>query len=368
MKFNKMILSGLLLGAAVCVNAQEQKTQEVDAFNPHWYLQAQIGGQYTLGEVDFGDLLSPNAQIGVGYNFHQNLGARFSVNAWQSKAGWNTPNHTWKWNYVAPAVDLTVNLSNLLMGYNVDRKFNVNLLLGVGANIAFGNDEAQDVDAALGADRGTKENLSLLWDGTKVRFQGRTGLTADYSFNDRWSIGLELQANVLSDRYNSKRAGNSDWYFNGLVGVKYNLGKTSAKKTVLLPTSERVIERVIERVPEKPAAVVAPKVAEEMRRDVFFAINKSEITSSEMQKVKEVANYMKKNPNTVVKIVGHADKGTGNEKINQRLSDDRAAAVAKALVKEYGIAESRIEKASNGDKVQPFMENELNRVSICIVK
>ena len=49
MKFNKMILSGLLLGASLCANAQ-QKTETVDAFKPHWYLQAQVGGQYTLGE------------------------------------------------------------------------------------------------------------------------------------------------------------------------------------------------------------------------------------------------------------------------------------------------------------------------------
>lgn len=373
MKFKKMILSSLLLGAALCVNAQEQKTEVVDAFNPHWYLQAQIGGQHTLGEIEFGDLLSPNAQLGVGYNFNENLGARFSLNAWQSKAGWNNPSHTWKWNYVAPAADLTVNLSNLLMGYKADRKFTVNWLIGVGANIAFNNDEAHDVNAALVGVTKSQENLSLLWDGTKVRLQGRTGLAADYNFNQRWSIGLEIQANLINDHYNSKKAGNSDWYFNGLLGVKCNLGKTSYKKTVLVPTVG-VIERVIERVVEKPAtaatAAVAQvaQVAENIRRDVFFNINCTEISAVEMQKVKEIADYMKKNQSAIVEITGHADKGTGNAKINQKLSENRAKVVAQALIKNYGIAESRIKTAAKGDTVQPFSENDLNRVSICIVK
>lgn len=376
MKFKKMILSSLLLGAALCVNAQEQKTEVVDAFNPHWYLQAQIGGQHTLGEIEFGDLLSPNAQLGVGYNFNENLGARFSLNAWQSKAGWNNPSQTWKWNYVAPAADLTVNLSNLLMGYKADRKFTVNWLIGVGANIAFNNDEAHDVNTFLhghyGTDPKQRENLNLLWDGTKVRLQGRTGLAADYNFNQHWSIGLEIQANLINDHYNSKKAGNSDWYFNGLLGVKYNFGKTSYKKTVLVPTVG-VIERVIERVVEQPATAATAtnamaQVTENIRRDVFFNINCTEISAVEMQKVKEIADYMKKNQSAIVEITGHADKGTGNAKINQKLSENRAKVVAQALIKNYGIAESRIKTAAKGDTVQPFSENDLNRVSICIVK
>ena len=377
MKFKKMILSSLFLGAALCVSAQEKQTEVVDAFNPHWYLQAQIGGQHTLGEIEFGELLSPNAQLGVGYHFNENLGVRMSVNAWQSKAGWNwsPDNYTWKWNYVAPAADLTFNLSNLLLGYKVDRKFNVSWLLGIGANIAFGNDEAQEVNAELHNIYGTNpidngENLTHLWDGTKFRLQGRTGVAVDYNYNDRWSMGLEIQANIINDHYKSKKAGNSDWYFNGLLGVKYNLSKPSYKKTVVVP-SPRIIERVIERVPaEKPSTAATAAVAqvENIRRDVFFNINCTEISAVEMQKVKEIADYLKKNQRAVVEITSHADKGTGNAKINQKLSENRAKVVAQALIKNYGIAESRIKTAAKGDTVQPFSENELNRVSICIVK
>ena len=371
MNFKKMILSSLLLGASLCVAAQEQKTQTVDAFNPHWYLQAQVGGQYTLGEASFGDLLSPNAQLSAGYNFNPILGVRLGVNAWQSKASWSD-SYDWKWNYINPNADVTINLSNLFCEYNANRKINVNWFVGVGLNIAFNNDEAADVNAAVAGVTNYAENLSLLWDGTKFRLQGRTGLMADYGINDRWSLGLEIQANLINDHYNSKSADNSDWFFNGLVGVKYNLGKPSVKKEVAVPAApERIIERVIERVVEKPAPVqqqVVAQTVEPLRRDVFFTISSTQITSSEMQKVKEIADYLNKYPNATVGITGYADKGTGNAKINMNLSQKRAKAVVDALVKNYGVAESRIKSDAKGDTEQPFAEEILNRVSICIAK
>ena len=57
---------------------------------------------------------------------------------------------------------------------------------------------------------------------------------------------------------------------------------------------------------------------------------------------------------------------TGNATINQRLSVERAQAVAQFLVNR-GISRDRISKYAKGDRVQPFSVNEDNRVTICIV-
>ena len=38
-------------------------------FKKHFYLDIQGGGQYTLGEAKFKDLLSPNIQGAIGYQF-----------------------------------------------------------------------------------------------------------------------------------------------------------------------------------------------------------------------------------------------------------------------------------------------------------
>ena len=89
MKLNKVILSGVV--ALSCVSASAQEADKtVNVFTPHWYAQAQIGGQYTLGEIGFGKLLSPNAQVGIGYNFNKVVGARFECMAEQgwSERGW----------------------------------------------------------------------------------------------------------------------------------------------------------------------------------------------------------------------------------------------------------------------------------------
>ena len=276
----------------------------------------------------------------------------------------------WKWNYVAPMVDVTANLSNLFCGYNPTRLFNFSVFAGIGMNIGFGNDEAADAKAALNNYYGTDAgNLAYLWDGTKVRFAGRAGVKGDFRINDNFSVGLELQATTLSDHYNSKRAGNSDWYFNALVGVKYNFGKTYTTRKVkpALPP-ERVVERVVEKVVEKPTTTQAAAVREPMRRDVFFVINSTKICDTEQLKVKEIADYLKKYPEAKVEITGYSDKGTGNSTINKRLSDKRAEAVKNALVNDFGISSSRISTESKGDTVQPFEKNNLNRVSICIAK
>ena len=129
MKFKSILLSSLLALGCTAASAQEAKT--VNVFNPHGYLQLQVGGQETLGEIGFSDLLSPNVQIGYGYNFNKVVGARISVNAWQSKAGQNFLGQTykWKWNYVAPMVDATFNLSNLFCGFNPNRVVNFGVLV-----------------------------------------------------------------------------------------------------------------------------------------------------------------------------------------------------------------------------------------------
>ena len=363
--------------ASLGVNAQEAaKTEYV--FNPHWYVQGQIGGQYTLGEIGFGDLLSPNVQLGGGYNLNSVVGFRFSVNAWQSKAGWETTDgatYDWNWNYIAPNVDATFNLTNLFCGYNPNRLLNVGVFAGFGLNVAFGNDDAKDVNnELLNVYKLTNgyHPLYYLWDGTKARLQGRIGATADFRLNDNLTLGLELQATTLNDRFNSKRAGNSDWYFNALVGVKYAFGNTYSTRKVTPPAPvEKIIERVVEKVVDRPttnAAAFVPQAVESLRRDVFFTISSTTVTVSEMQKVKEIADYLKKNPNATVEITGYADKGTGNASINKRLSEKRAKAVVDALVKNYGINASRIKSDSKGDTVQPFAEGILNRVSICVAK
>ena len=375
MKLNKVILSGVV--ALSCVSASAQEADKtVNVFTPHWYAQAQIGGQYTLGEIGFGKLLSPNVQVGVGYNFNQVVGARLTLNTWQSKAGQNVAGNVykWKWNYVAPMVDATFNLTNLFCEYNPDRLVEVGVFGGIGANIAWGNDEAADAQKAILAGPGknlaeVQAPLENLWDGTKTRFVARVGANVDFRVSDRVKLGVELSANTLSDKYNSKKAGNPDWYFNALVGVKVALGETHTTKVIPAP---KPVEKIIERIIEKPAPAPAPKVEsqaveENFRRDIFFPIGNTNIAKSQRTKIAEIVKYMKENPDAKITLTGYADKGTGSAAFNDKIAARRAQTVYNTLAAK-GVAKSRMIKESKGCRVQPFEENDMNRVTICIAK
>ncbi len=375
MNIKKLILSSAIaLGA---LSGYAQQAAEVYTFNPHWYGQLQVGGQETLGEGDFGKLLSPNAQIAVGRQFNPIFGLRLGVNAWQSKGVFDFRNKTtdWKYNYVAPALDLTFDLTNAVWGYNPTRLVDVNLFAGAGANIYWGNDEAIAYNNYL---KGELEynGLQDIWSGTKVSALGRLGFDVDFRITDNVKIGLELAANFLNDHYNSKHAANCDWYFNGLVGVKYAFGKTYDKTVVVAePVQPEIVvqEKVVvvhDTIVVEPQPVAKPVVPEEgLERNVFFLINRYNIRPAEMQKVAEVADYMKSHPTTRVHITGYADKGTGTLAINLRLARQRAQAVVNALQNQYGIPANRITMSSMTEsEYQPFEIPEQNRVAICIVE
>lgn len=381
MKFSKILISAALLGSALCGYAQEEVVEYT--YRPNWYIQGQFGGQYTLGEIKTSKLLSPSAQIAIGHNFNPYVGMRLAVNAWQSREGSNirgaffSHDYRWKWNYVAPTLDATFNLTNLIGGYRPTRVVDVNAIVGAGVNIGFKNDQANDCQADYFAHTG-QELLGNLWDGTKTRFVAQFGADINFNLNKHISLGLELMANVLPDTYNSKKAGNADWYFNGLVGIRYTFGQKYMKTTrVVEAPAPQVVERIIEKIVEVPAPVVEkvieqPKEAApvaQLRRNIFFKISNTSVARDEMVKVDEVARFMKQHPDSKVVITGYADKGTGTMAINLRLSAQRAQVVADCLKKDFNIAPSRITVKSMGeDEYQPYDSPADNRVAICIVK
>lgn len=346
-------------------------------FKKHAFLDIQGGAQYTLGEAKFGDLISPNVQLGLGYQFSPVFGMRLQANSWQSKGGWSgfranpgeTPyNATYKFKYVAPGVDFMFNLSNLFCGWNPNRVLNVTAFLGGGANIAWDNDEVNDMAANM--KNTSAYNLEYLWDGTKVRPYGRAGLELAFKVSKSVSLMLEGNANITSDKYNSKKAGNPDWYFNALAGLRINLGKSYTKKAKPVEEPAPAPAPKQEYVAPKPEPKPAPveKKVEEIRRDIFFTINSYKIAPAEEAKIREVVDFLGKNPEAKVVVTGYADKGTGNDRINDRIAAKRAAAVVWMLEKCYGIPAERITEDSKGARVQPFAENNMNRVSIMIAK
>ena len=105
-------------------------------------------------------------------------------------------------------------------------------------------------------------------------------------------------------------------------------------------------------------------MAEELRRDIHYQIRKADPVSERI--IKEIVDFVKSHKDVKVVVTGYADKGTGNAKLNMKYSEERAVAVADAL-KDAGVSADMITVEWKGDTVQPFAENDENRVAITVV-
>ena len=155
--------------------------------------------------------------------------------------------------------------------------------------------------------------------------------------------------------------------------MKVHLGKVTRKVAKTNPCGEIVVEKVVEKPVEKIVEKVVyrdrevEKAREPLRRDIFFVIRGSEVSKEEMTKVDDIIAYMKKYPESKVTVTAHADKGTGNARLNKMYSERRAKIIFDLLTKN-GISADRITTVAKGDTEQPYEKNELNRVSICVAE
>ena len=385
------LILAVALGAQAAF-AQQSTTDPTVEFNPHWYGLLQGGASYTIGETAFKDLISPAAALSFGYQFNPSLGLRFGATGYQGKGNVVTPLEVYKFNYAQGNVDLVLDLANLI-AYNHKRVFNPYLFAGAGVAYAFNNGATNT--AMYKAAPSYFENW---WDKNLITPVGRAGIGANIRLSDAVAFVLEANANILSDKFNSKKVGHPDYQFNALAGLKINFGKTtrpSAKYLADVAAAEAAAaalkaqqdaERAAKLAAEKAAAekaaaekaladklaaekAAAERLAAEMRQvNTFFTINSAVISDEEAAKLVRYIDWLKANPEVKIAIAGHADKGTGNKRINQKLSEQRAA-VVKAFLQERGIAETRIVSCvANGDRVQPFAENDLNRVVISTIE
>ena len=397
-----VILCGVLAGTS----AQEQDTT-IYEFRPHWYIHGAFGYQYTIGETKDALALSyMNAQIAVGYEFTPVWGLRLAINGWESRAAYQpgeemidlnnkkVDGQNWKWYYVAPALDVTMDLTNLIGGYKHDRIVNVGLILGGGANIFFKNDEATTAKDNLNAyDFGSvklgDEILEYYWDGCKASPLGRAGLYIDFRITDKFRLGLEGTGNIVMDKYNSRYAHNPDWYLNALLTAKYNFGGTynekKMKKSDLNPCYEPTyvhdtvyLESEVDTVAiinaaklkaDNATALLALK--DSFRTEIFFPISSNRVSVTEAVKLRHILDFMNKYPDSKVLVTAHADKGTGTHQFNQMISEKRAKVVKEYLISQ-GISEDRITVKAMGDSDNPYVEKGdspvLNRVSICVIE
>ncbi|MBQ4006914.1 MAG: OmpA family protein, partial [Muribaculaceae bacterium] len=115
----------------------------------------------------------------------------------------------------------------------------------------------------------------------------------------------------------------------------------------------------------KNKVVEVDKTGEQLMTNVFFKVNKWDITRDQQPNVERVAIYLKNHKDATVDIKGYASP-EGPLENNIKLANNRAAAVKDMLVNKYGIKANRINAEGQGIG-NMFSELEWNRVSVCTI-
>lgn len=99
---------------------------------------------------------------------------------------------------------------------------------------------------------------------------------------------------------------------------------------------------------------------------VTFSQGKSNIESTQMPYIDQLATYLKQHANAKVVISGYASP-EGKKSYNEKLAQKRADKVKDVLVKKYNISSDRIEAKGMGIG-SIYNDPSWNRVSVCVVK
>ena len=377
-------MAALLCACAICGTGLRAQEADPEEFSGHWFIQLQGGIGQTVGETSFGNLISPGASIGFGYRFTPVWGLRATAGGWEAKGALTGPTAVYSFNYLQGSVDAVADICGIFSGYREKRTLSPYIFAGAGLNVRFNNDGALSMS-------GRFPDNGFLWSGPHFAPAGRFGLGTGIRISDAVSVNLEIDANFLSDKFNSKQGSAVDWQLGARAGLTFNIGMRKASKPKAaaqepVPVPVRATESRPEPEPETQEKTGAAQ--EQIRaaqtsetptpepqkpefqifeRNILFAIGKSDIRAGEQAKLAELTDILRKNPGTAVTVTGHADAATGTHERNMELSRERAENVAAAL-RAAGIEAGRIVVLHVGDTDNRFDSPEQNRVAICIVE
>ena len=344
---NVLAAAALALGVSVPAGAQTTEDDGLDYKPyPHMFVGVQGGAQTTFTNYDNLKLITPTASVSFGAFFTPVVGARLHFNGWQNKGGFKDATQDFKYDYkyATSDLDLMLNLSTLFGKKNY-YPLNVYLIGGIGLNYAWDNDDAY----------ANKNLMPLAYKNDRLSHNARVGAMLDWNLMKNLSLNLEVNANSLGDRYNSKTNGKDDWQLNAQVGLAVKFGYK--KKEVKEEWATRVDTIWYDDV------AYTPRVEDgTITWNVFYEIRESDFNDPDAQ-LANIGAFLKDHRECKVTIKAYADVQTGNPKINMGYSQQRSEKAVKALV-DAGVDPSIIKAEYFGDTVQPFAENDKNRVSI----
>ena len=170
-------------------------------------------------------------------------------------------------------------------------------------------------------------------------------------------------ARFRSDMLNEKVTLGAD--YSGLISAK--LVRPDGDVYVVIANEQHNAYTILHVIEAKPMQTGLVKVdADALLKDIdrtghaaiygiYFDTNKADVKPESKQALGEIAKLLNSRPKLKLYVVGHTDN-VGALDYNMDLSRRRAAAVVAVLVKDYGIAKSRLHPAGVGP-LSPVLAN-----------
>ena len=355
-KFYKLI-AAITLAYGFAPTASAQKAEKDYEPYPHMFVGVQGGVQNTFNNsFNNWKTFTPTASLSFGGYFNKIVGSRLHFNGIWDKGSAQYLSFEEKpysgkfdYKYLTTSADVLVNLCTLF-GNKDSYPVNLIYIMGLGANYAWDNDEALALATGTPAVRG----MEYAANDKRWAFNARVGLGLDIPVHKNVSVNLEADLNHIIPGDNHKFV-TDNLQFTGQVGVNFKFGYK--KKAV----EEEWVTRVDTIWYDDVA--YTPRVEDgTLTWNVFYEIRESDFNDPDAQ-LRAIGAFLADHRECKVTIKSYADVQTGNPKINMGYSQQRSEKAVKALV-DAGVDPSIIKAEYFGDTVQPFAENDKNRVSI----
>jgi len=341
----------------------------------NWFISLGGGASMLFGdqnsEAEFGDRVNWAAGLSIGKWYNPYLAFRLQVQGGQLKDFIIPPYGSTQlvekdYMYGNAHLDIMWDITNYWAPYN--EKKVVRLIPFVGIGYALRPGLAGNMVDSYQRKRVESPSVNM-------------GLQIPFRLSERIDLFLEGQYSLYNEELNRRDMGQEeDRVFQALLGFTFKIGRTNFE--VIEPMDYNLLNDLNSQInalraqndelskrpkscPECPK--VEPQIVEESKESlnnvVFFRLNSSVIDANQEGNIFNTAEYSKKY-DLPIKVVGFADKQTGNADYNYGLSERRAKAVAKRLTEKYGIPTEKISIEWKGDTQQPYEINNWNRLVI----
>lgn len=374
MKLNKVLGKGVLALAAcfMAMPAQAQQDKRLKDTYPYGFLSAAGGGLWTIdSNLPVGrNRFTPLGQVGIGGMFCPYVGLRATFDVGAEKL--LVDGEKTKKTYLYTNFDGLIDITNFFYGA---RPHTLHLygIGGVGLGTLPTESRTTSFPYNVRAGGQLEARINQSW-GVYVealgikrnnvpqptdKWQVQTMLGIKYCFTGKSNYKADMNSSsAMQDYYNAQNALNASA---AEAAAREKAQKEAAAKAA---AAKAAAERA---AAEKAAKAAAEKAAVCQPINIFFDLGKTNTENVDKQ-LKSIADYVKQYPATKVYVTGYADAGTGTPEVNLAVSKSRANTVATALKQTYGIKAQNLVVDYKGDTVQPFANNDDNRVVIVVAK